>query len=359
MRGVGMALGRWWAFGLAASLSGAVGCYQGVGGEADIVTTRSEEFNGVQLQGVQLQGVQLQGVRLQGVQLQGVKLQGVRLQGVRLQGVKLQGVKLQGTTFSGVVLQDGQSVDRSGEDLIGAEWDVEITSADGQGNPVEEEFVLRFDDIYPDGNHDDVFLYEVSYRSKLSNEWSSLCEDSQGNPLPAIPLSNYWDEATGDRIDDPNVVSFACTNAVLAKCVEWGYRPWATATRCDNVKKNKGCYQVSLQDYHQACTRMARADYCGNGEPWTVPGTAIDIWDQLSPQIEAPATDWAIEAEWDVDGATCLNDIRQQAWKAQGLYPKCFLNKKGKPLKFKNCGSLKKHRALLVSAFDKDGEGVP
>ena len=68
---------------------------------------------------------------------------------------------------------------------------------------------------------------------------------------------------------------------------------------------------------------------------------------------------YVVQGEWTVDGALCLNDIRQQAWKAQGLYPKCFLDKKGKPMKFKDCGSMKKNRSMLSTAFDKYGQGVP
>ena len=301
------------AVGLASVLGG---CYHGVDSTADIVSSRDVEFNNTQLQGVQLQGVQLQG-----------------------------------TAFSGTQVINGELVTRSGEELIGAELSLAI-EADGSN----ETFVLRFDNIYPDPKWDDVSLYEISYRPIGSDAWTDLCAGG----VPAIPLSNYWDHASGDRIDDPNVATFACTNAVLAKCVEWGYRPWAEATRCkdwDSKKKKKGCTEVSLQDYHQACTRMARADYCGDGTPWTVPGTAIDIYDHLNPQIEAMATDWTIEAEWTPEGAYCLNDIRQQAWKQQGLYPACFLNKYGKPKKYGDCGSLKHHRALLANGFDKFGEG--
>jgi hypothetical protein len=233
-------------------------------------------------------------------------------------------------------------------DMIGGEFSLTAT-AEVDGQEVSEKFVLRIDDIIHDPNHDDVLLYDISVRPDGGADWAPLCVDG----VPAIPLNNYWDLKTGDRIDDPNVVTFACTNAVLAKCVEWGYRPWATAERCEPHKKHhkKKCVELSLQDYHQACTRMTRADYCGNGEPWTVAGTPIDIWDHLSPPIEARGTDWPVEAEWTVDGAYCLNDIRQQTWKQQGLYPKCFLDKKGKPKKYKDCGSMKNGRSLLLDAF--------
>ncbi|MCB9569768.1 MAG: hypothetical protein H6710_21550 [Myxococcales bacterium] len=112
-----------------------------------------------------------------------------------------------------------------------------------------------------------------------------------------------------DRRSDrrSTVFTFACTTGVLAHCTEWGYRPWAEAELCKNGKKGKKgkkCETVQLTDYHQTCTRMARADYCGDGVSWTADGTALDIWDDLSPQIQGRFLDWTTEAEWTPDGAT-------------------------------------------------------
>jgi len=167
-----------------------------------------------------------------------------------------------------------------------------------------------------------------------------------------VPMHNYWDEVTGDRIDDEDAYTLACTDAVIGKCVTWGYRPYGDAWECPKWDTPKKCDLISLQDHHQACTRMARADYCGDGVAWTVPGTAIDIYDHLYPQIETKETqNWQLEAEWDEDGAYCLQDIRLQDLKKQGKYPKC--KKKSKSSPRWDCGSLKNHRALLVSSFAK------
>ena len=38
---------------------------------------------------------------------------------------------------------------------------------------------------------------------------------------------------------------------------------------------------MSLASYHQACTRMARADYCGDGTSHTQDGTWIEYYDKL------------------------------------------------------------------------------
>ena len=84
-----------------------------------------------------------------------------------------------------------------------------------------------------------------------------------------------------------------CRGAVLAKCTEFGYRRWATATRCS---LGSGCSDVALAPIHQACTRMMRADYCGDGMPNTVDGHPIDIYDALGVNVEEEPK-WKFEAD--------------------------------------------------------------
>ena len=330
-------------FVLLAALSGA--CYTGPEGAG---------FGDGDPRDVVMNTTALNGISLQGISLQGISLQGISLQGISLQGISLQGISLQGTVFSGFTSVNGVKTPREGTELIGAEWTISVQGKDKYGKNVTEQFVLRVDDIYPDPKvtDEDVLLYEMSYRPKNSQVWDALCKNPDNSPIPAIPLNNYWDLKTGDRVDDDRVVTFACTNGVLAKCVEWGYRPWGEAWTCPKWDKPKNCDLISLQDHHQACTRMARADYCGTGEPWTVNGTAIDIWDHLYPQIEArEAPTWQIEAEWSPEGAECLLDIRQQGWKAMGQYPSCPDKHRSKAKK--DCGQFQDDDTLLVSAFNK------
>ncbi|MCB9701721.1 MAG: hypothetical protein H6711_07510 [Myxococcales bacterium] len=286
----------------------------------------------------------------------GYNINGTRLDSVTIDGADYTDFQVEGSTLVGTVLQNGEEVELSGTEMIGTVFGLTIASVDEEGNDVEVQAEIRIDDVYPDPNayDDDVMAYQLSTR-EVGGEWSSPCLDFGGEAQPAIVLSNYWDTETGDRIDDPTVFTFACTTGVLAHCTEWGYRPWAEAELCKNGKKGKKgkkCETVQLTDHHQACTRMARADYCGNGEPWTVDGTHLDIWDNLSPQIQERAFDWVVEAEWTPDGAYCLNDIRQQGWKAEGLYPSCGKKWDKHNKTVKNCGSLKKNRALLVSSFE-------
>src|SRR5262249_37188157 len=76
----------------------------------------------------------------------------------------------------------------------------------------------------------------------------------------------------GDFIDDPDAVTFACEGYAIYKCISVGYAPWVTFDG------------HQLADYHQACTRMIRADYCGDGRSWTKDGVWINLYDELSIQ---------------------------------------------------------------------------
>ena len=321
----------------------------------ELITERDIQANDVGLQGpgiiLQGPGIILQGpgIILQGpgiiLQGPGIILQGP---GIILQGpgIILQGMQLVGTSFSATVNHDGEVYQVEGLDFIGAEMDLNLKSM-VDGVETSQMVRLRIKDIEQSEAQPDILVYDLEYRELNSTLWRPYCGPSQAG---AVPLLNSWDVATGDRIDDPSAVTFGCTNAVLAKCALWGYRPWATKTVCEGKGKKKKCKEVSLQDHHQACTRMARADYCGDGTSATVDGTAIDVWDNLD--IQTQFTDWEVEAEWSPEGATCVNFVRHP----ELGYPSCFL-KKGKPMKFNDCkGELKDDDALIATAFSADDD---
>ena len=101
--------------------------------------------------------------------------------------------------------------------------------------------------------------------------------------------------------------TFACTTGVVAKCYRWGYRPWVTG-------------YGNLAEMHWTCTRLARADYCGNGVPFTQDGTWINIWDTLPApgpiQKHGPKVPGMVfEAGWTTAGAVCLSHPR---WLSMG-----------------------------------------
>uniref|UniRef100_UPI00286BD6D5 ADYC domain-containing protein n=1 Tax=Chamaesiphon sp. VAR_48_metabat_135_sub TaxID=2964699 RepID=UPI00286BD6D5 len=108
---------------------------------------------------------------------------------------------------------------------------------------------------------------------------------------------------------------FACTNGVAAKCVRLEYKPW------------KVLNGQSLWKYHQACTRMLRADYCGDGLPRTREGTPIVIHDRLihnpqAPDQTPPDPQMSFEAAWDEDGAVYVNRPRWSE-KTAAIQRKC------------------------------------
>lgn len=125
----------------------------------------------------------------------------------------------------------------------------------------------------------------------------------------AMLAQGAWD-ASGARVAvAPDVVTVACEHGVIAKCALWGYAPWLVGDAA-----------------HAACTRMARADYCGDGTPWTRDGTWIDITDPAEIQVLAGGADMTFEAGWSAEGAVCVRATRYEVRAANGatLVPPCW-----------------------------------
>jgi hypothetical protein len=246
--------------------------------------------NGMHLNGMHLNGMHLNGMHLNGVALNGMHLNGTQLSGVRLEGTSLLAVREDGSTLSGA-------------QLVGAE--LSATLSDGGALP------LRIDAVgFASAPNDDLYTYQVSYASPDGSGWQPLCGvDEAGAPVAAFPLSGVWDEREGvpgggSHTSDPAWFTFACRGAAIAKCVEMGYRPWESVLSC----QDGNCTGVSLESYHQACTRMVRADYCGDGESWTLDGRVINVFDGLG--LQADSESWDFEAEWSSEGARCMTRER-------------------------------------------------
>jgi hypothetical protein len=140
-------------------------------------------------------------------------------------------------------------------------------------------------------------------------------------PIPAVAVGGQWDfhEGTpgdGRKLIEQNSasynthVTFACTNGAIGKCVEKAhYKPWApAATECRVVTTDGRlqCWTPTQELLHEACVRMVRADYCGDGKSMTVDGIGIDLWDQSHINTESEQV-WGKEAEWTPNGARCLD----------------------------------------------------
>jgi hypothetical protein len=148
-------------------------------------------------------------------------------------------------------------------------------------------------------------FYRVEAWNAVAREWENPCVAMDRVPAPrALAVGGVWD-ANGAHAESPDRFTFACENGAITKCIQWGYAPWASRNG------------QSLAGMHQACTRLARADYCGNGRSHTHQDTTIDIYDKLGVLERATEVtrEWdpakaSFEAAWAPDGATCLSRTR-------------------------------------------------
>ena len=253
------------------------------------------------------------GMTLNGMMLNGLDWNGIMLNGLDWNGIMLNGVSLNGTSLE-AVLDDGTLV--SGEDFIGTEFDAILTD----GSSVR----LRIDDIrrHPDPSNQDVLLYSISAEGDEGVR-VPLCHAADGSPVEATVVAGRWDFATGEKISSStDEATFACVGiGAIAKCMMWGYKPWVSVGG------------ISLEDSHQACTRMVRADYCGDGTPHTVNGTPIDIYDAIG--VQSPDTDWPVDAEWGPNGALCVNNPRSA--NPEDPPPGCIAERE---LRHADCGTI-------------------
>jgi ADYC domain/Pentapeptide repeats (8 copies) len=265
------------------------------GGPESTLQPANGWLNGVSLNGTTLNGVNFNGVSLNGVSLNGVQLNGAVIDGVAVpQLLELRGAELVAFPAGGGML--------GGEDLEGTALTGELSN----GGALQ----LEIADVAPTADPE-IYEYAVIYWDGTS--WANLCGESNGTPVRALALAGAWDPSSGtptggDHIDDPDIFTFACKSAVVAKCVGLGYAPWRAITEC----VDSDCHTVPMRDMHQACTRMMRADYCGDGTPHTQNGTAINVWDNFDvqvPDVVLPVT-WNDEAEWSPNGALCIEQVR-------------------------------------------------
>jgi hypothetical protein len=142
-----------------------------------------------------------------------------------------------------------------------------------------------------------VWLHTFSTQM-ADGSWQNVCDAGpdgrrQGFPIAGRPRPDGLLEPA-----EPGVFELACTSGALGKCVRFGYRPWASADGTD------------LRGVYNACIRMVRADYCGDGTPTTNEGQRIDIYDDHG--IQRPENEAAMdfEAGWTANGAACVRHVR-------------------------------------------------
>jgi hypothetical protein len=286
---------KWNLFGngLAAACIAAlmVGCDEQADIQDDHVEVDEEvSFRQIADNGTEVNGTEINGRRFNGRRFNGQEMNNAALVRLQKAATLLQNFALQGSLIK--AKDAGTLQQLIGGQLLDTEIEFTVTDA---GNTVQD--ILKIDAITQSaGLYPDIYFNRV-LRKVGSNAWESLCFDGSSNPTEAIAMKNDWDPDSAARISDPDAITWACRGAALAKCAEFGYRPWAQYAG------------TSLEDYHQACVRMVRADYCGNGTTYTTNGNPIDVADDLG--IQTHDTAWGVEAKWGPDGAVCLNTPRK------------------------------------------------
>lgn len=319
------------------------------------------QFNGHNMNGHNMNGHNMNGHNMNGVSLNGVSLNGHNMNGVQLSGTNLvasvvdvdsscghsqvtAGAPLAGCSpcaqivdngdpYCGTTYWDGQCVSEaqawcslSGASLVNAQFSG--TRDDGGTVTLRLDGVRAAPAAQPgDPDNSDIVLYAFSWLTPahfewidiagrphkiwLVDSWTPLCASTDRDGLfnQAIPVAGHWADCQGPgcggKISNDGF-ALACRDVgAIAKCVERvGYKPWKT-----------GSNGLSLDEPHQACVRMLRADYCGNGVPHTNDGTQIDVYDYptsygVETQVGNVSLGWNYEAEWSKDGAVCENGSR-------------------------------------------------
>lgn len=197
-------------------------------------------------------------------------------------------VSVEGSSLR-VEYADGSSL--RGAQLAGREIEI------GQpGAPLR----LRIDTVIADRGTPGVWLHEISALGS-DGSWQNVCSpDADGKRL-AVALAGYT-RADGSFVAEPGKLSIACTSGAQGKCLRFGYRYWTAGPNGE-----------SLLPQFQACLRMVRADYCGDGRSFTRNGVTIDLYDDAGIQFPEKNNSMPFEAGWSPEGAVCVHHPRVAA----------------------------------------------
>lgn len=148
--------------------------------------------------------------------------------------------------------------------------------------------------------------YNAEWLGGTGGGWTSFCphpyqfaDNTQGNLTEyMIPVGGAAWELNGSKtVAGADTIQLSCTHDSVGACATWGYLPW----------------DETLAGAHQACTRMKRGDFCGNGDPATTVNsssfehTQIQVWDNLGLNDAYGQTAATMEASWNENGAVCFN----------------------------------------------------
>jgi hypothetical protein len=142
--------------------------------------------------------------------------------------------------------------------------------------------VVRLDAVQRDPiARDRVLLHHVTVISQ-GGPPSELCTPDAAGQRWAMAVQ-------GER----GQVQLVCSSGAIGKCIRWGYPPIRNAN-----------HERGVRALHDACVRMVRADYGGDGASATRDGTLIGYCDVAG--IHPCTGSETIEAAWFEGGAACV-----------------------------------------------------
>lgn len=236
------------------------------------------------------------------------------------------GVGPNGTSLGGVQRDDLVDLvldgDLSVDELVGAE--LEGTSTNGQAT------LLKIAGVASGVGENSDLLYYAVYAAE-GPEWTPLCgESDDGEPIPVLAIPGKWNYATGTPSGGAwsgtsREFSFACRGSSIAKCMEAGYKPWISPDSSGGEIRYREQEDAAEANHLQACVRMLRADYCGDGTSHTVDGRRISVWDSMGLHEQSQRS-WFVEAAWSANGAEWVSGIRRVLFRNQAA-PRCYRDK--------------------------------
>ncbi|MEO1232897.1 MAG: ADYC domain-containing protein [Myxococcota bacterium] len=228
------------------------------------------------------------------------------------------GVGPNGTTTGGIRRRALRKIrittDMTAEELIGAEIEGHTTNG--------KSALLKVTGIATGAERNaDLIYYTVHAANGVG--WQPLCGESGGEPIAALAVPGYWNHKVGgsdggDWKYEAGEFTFVCRGSSVAKCMEAGYKPWLARNTTDGKIKHRKPENYRFENHLQACVRMLRADYCGDGVSHTRNGTPIDVWDTLGLHSRS-RKDWPYEAAWSAGGAVWMRTTRHD-----DRVPSCF-----------------------------------
>ncbi len=185
---------------------------------------------------------------------------------------------------NGLILGSKGAAKYSYTDLVGSRWSLMV---DIEGVHTNAQMVIE--NVTKNGP---VFIYN----------WTETHDGGPKDPMPTCDEDpdhpgTYGSVITGDiTVDTDNgkiatrasTIYIGCVSGGVGKAGLWGYPR----------------HLVGAKDF-EAAVRMVRADYCGNGVSFTVPGNPVEILDTWGYNT-FPLPKAVTEAIWDTKGAACV-----------------------------------------------------